>query len=172
MPLGSAMARSLSALGLSTWERWSAALRCCWRLGAGAGMARDLLRIAMAMAAAPPAASNAVPASTLGQRRARGRGGSSLRAVAASMYEILGAKLSWTETLPRAALTAIQARTRPTLGLAQPAAPTAAFLVIGPAWSASFDACMAIFLARHCMSAAGIADCFLLVSDTMSSPVN
>ncbi len=31
---------------------------------------------------------------------------------------------------------------------------------------------MAIFLARHCMSAAGIADCFDAVTDTMSSPVD
>jgi len=125
------------------------------------------LRSAIAVAAAAPAASSAVPAITFGQRRPRGLGGSSLRAVAASMADTLGAMLSCTETLPRAALTAIHARRRPTRGLAQPAAPVApclavfaALLVIGPAWSASFDACIAIFLARHCMSAAGITDCF------------
>lgn len=133
---------------------------------------RDLLRIARAVAAAAPAASKAVPASTFGQRRVRDRGGSSVRAVAASMAEIRGATLSCIATLPRAALTAAQARTRPTLGLAQPAAPTAYFLLIGPARSASLDACIAIFLARHCISAAGMADCFLLVTDTLSSPVN
>jgi hypothetical protein len=31
---------------------------------------------------------------------------------------------------------------------------------------------MAILLARHCMSAAGMTDCFLLVTDTLSSPVD
>lgn len=143
MPLVSAMARSASALGLSTLERWSGATFETLdggRRDIGGGFLRDLLRIAMAVAAAAPAASKAVPASTFGQRRACGLGGSSLRAVAASIDEILGATLSCTETLPRAALTAIQARRRPTRGLAQPAAPVApclavmaALLLIGPA---------------------------------------
>jgi hypothetical protein len=133
---------------------------------------RDFLRIASAIDAAAQAVSIAVPASTFGQRRVRCGGGSSVRAVAASMAEILGATVSCMDTLPRAALTAIQARSLPTLGLAQTAAPAAALLVIGPARSASFAACMAILLARHCMSAAGIADCFLVVTDTMSSPVD
>src|SRR5580658_194486 len=141
-------------------------------------MARDRLRIAIAVAAAAPAARSAVPASTLGHRRACGLGGSSLRAAAASTEDTRGATLSCTDTLPLAALTAIQARARPTLGFAQLAAPPApwpavmaALLVIGPALLASFDACIAIFLARHCMSAAGTTDCFWVVSDTMSSPV-
>ncbi len=134
------MARSASALGLSTFERWSEAPLDGWRTGIGGGFERAFFRIAMAVAAAAPAASNAVPASTLGQRRACGFGGSSLRAVAASTDESLGATFSCTETLPRAALTAIQARTRPTRGRAQPAAPVArrlaviaALLVIGRA---------------------------------------
>src|SRR5215469_7860622 len=136
MPLVSAMARSASALGLSTLERWSGATFDTLdggRRDIGGGFLRDLLRIAMAVAAAAPAASNAVPASTFGQRRDCGLGGSSLRATPASTEETLGATVSWTETLPRAALTAIQARTRPTRGLAQPAAPMVAFLVIGRA---------------------------------------
>jgi hypothetical protein len=90
------------------------------------------------------------------------------------MDEIFGATVSCTETLPRAARIAIHARTRPTLGLAQSAAPPAprlavpaALFVTGPAWSASFDACIASFLARHCMSAAGmLADLFLVMTDT------
>jgi len=84
----------------------------------------------MAVAAAAPAASKAVPAITFGQRRAWGFGGSSLRAAAASTDDNLGATFSWSETLPRAALTAIQARTRPTRGLAQPAAPVAPYLAV------------------------------------------
>jgi hypothetical protein len=49
----------------------------------------------------------------------------------------------------------------------------AAFLVIGPAWSASLDACMAIFLARHCMSELGmVADFFLVMTDTDVLPVS
>ena len=141
--------------------------------GMGGGMAPCLPRMAIAAAAAAPAASMAVPASTFGKRRDRGFGGSSFRAAMASMAETLGATVSCIETLPRAALTAIHARTRPTLGLAQVAAlpapclaVMAALLVIGRAWSASFDACMAIFLARHCMSAAGLAASFLDVTDT------
>jgi hypothetical protein len=110
----------------------------------------------------------------LGQRRDdRGLGGSSRLAVAASSAETLGASVSCTETLPRAARTAIHARTRPTLGLAQFAAlpapylaVKAAFLEIGPAWSANFEACMASFLARHCMSAAGIVVCFVVDTAT------
>src|SRR5215469_14466756 len=136
MPLVSAMARSASALGLSTLERWSGATFDTLdggRRDIGGGFLRDLLRSAMAVAAAAPAASNAVPASTFGQRRACGLGGSSLRATPASTDETLGATLSWTEMLPRAALTAIQARTRPTRGFAQPAAVMVAFLVIGRA---------------------------------------
>jgi hypothetical protein len=132
-----------------------------------------LLRSANAVAAATPAASSAVPASTLGQRRERGLGGSSRLAVAASIAETLGATVSCTATLPRAARTAIHARSRPTLGLAHVAAVSAlcravsaALLVIGPAWSASLEACMAIFLARHCMSAAGIVLRFVVVTAT------
>ena len=141
--------------------------------GIGGGIARCLLRIAMAAAAAAPAASMAVPARTFGKRRDRGFGGSSFRAAMASISETRGATVSCTATLPRTALTAIHARTLPTLGMAQVAAlpapclaVLAALLVIGRAWSASFDACMAIFLARHCMSAAGMAACFLDVTDT------
>ncbi|HET9898606.1 MAG TPA: hypothetical protein VFQ44_27095 [Streptosporangiaceae bacterium] len=99
-----------------------------------------MFRTAIAVAAAAPAASRAVPARTLGQRRGCDRGGSSRRAAAASTDETAGATLSWTDTLPRAALTAIQARTRPTLGFAQPnASPAlrravvAAIFVIGRA---------------------------------------
>src|SRR5215469_16094772 len=106
MPLVSAMARSASALGLSTLERWSGATFDTLdggRRDIGGGFLRDLLRIAMAVAAAAPAASNAVPASTFGQRRACGLGGSSLLATPASTDETLGATLSWTEMLPRAA---------------------------------------------------------------------
>src|ERR1700722_16930558 len=91
----------------------------------GAGMTCDLLRIAMAVAAAAPAASSATPAKTFGQRRAAGLGGSSRRAVAARTDETRGATLSCTEMLLLAARTAIQARTRPTRGLAQTAAPPA-----------------------------------------------
>src|ERR1022692_2140098 len=102
------------------------------------------LRRIMAVAAAPPAARIAVPTSSCGQRRDRCFGGSRRRAVAESMAPTFGATVSWTETLPRAARTAIHARARPTLGPAQPAAPpaprtaprladTAAFAVIGPA---------------------------------------
>jgi hypothetical protein len=108
------------------------------RCGIGGGVARARLRMAIAAAAAAPAASSAVPASTFGQRRLAGAGGSSLRAVAASIAETLGPTLFCIETLPLAALTAIQARTRPTFGLAQVAAPPArrravlaALLVIG-----------------------------------------
>jgi hypothetical protein len=140
MPFGSAMVRSASALGFSTLERWSDVPLDDRPRGIGGGTGRARLRIAIAVAAAAPAASNAVPAITLGQRRACGFGGSSRRAVAASMYEILGATFSCTVTLPRAALTAIHARIRPTRGLAHPAAPVAlclavmaALLVIGRA---------------------------------------
>ncbi len=80
--------------------------------------------------------------------------------------------------LPRAALTAIQARARPTLGLVQPAAlpaPALALLaarrVSGRAWSASFAAWTAIFLARHCMSVVGMIGVLCIVAGTMSSPV-
>ena len=117
------------------------------------------------------------PARTFGKRRDRGFGGSSFRAAMANMAATRGATVSCTATLPRTAPTAIHARTRPTLGLAQVAALSApclavfaALLVIGRAWSASFDACMAIFLARHCMSAAGMAPCFLDVTDTEVLP--
>ena len=168
----SASRRAASALGLSTVDCWSALLAGGLG-GMGGGTARCLLRIAMAAAAAAPAASMAVPARTFGKWRDRGLGGSSFRAAMANMAETLGATVSCTETLPRTALTAIHARTLPTLGLAQVAAlpapclaVIAAFFVIGRAWSASFDACMAIFLARHCMSAAGVAACFLDVTDT------
>jgi hypothetical protein len=171
MPFGSAMAGSGSAVGSSSLACWSDAF-LEGRGGIGGRSERVFQRIAIAKDAAAPAASMALPTSTFGQRRLRCRGGSSVRAVAASMAEILGATLSCTETLPRAALTAIQARTLPTLGLAQTAAPAAAFRVIGAAWSASFAACMAIFLARHCIWAAGMAGCFLVVTDTMSSPVD
>jgi hypothetical protein len=44
--------------------------------------------------------------------------------------------------------------------------------VIGRAWSASLDACMAIFRARHCMSVAGMTTFLLDVTDTLSSPVS
>src|SRR5579859_179664 len=135
--------------------------------------------MAMATAAAAPAPSRAVPASTFGTRRERGLGGSSLRAVAASTAESLGAMISVTETLPRAARTAIHARALPTFGVAQVAAVpalrfavSAALFVIGRAWSASFEACMAIFLARHCTSDAGMAIRFLDITDTLSSPVS
>jgi len=175
----SLLARSFSALGLSTVAGCSAVPLAGDLGGMADGMMRCLLRMAMAAAAAAPAASSAVPASTLGNRLDRGLGGSSRRAVAASMAESLGATVSCTETLPRAALTAIHARTRPTRGLAQSAAVPArclaflaALFVIGPAWSASFDACMAIFRARHCMSAAGTAVRFPDVTDTLSSPVS
>ena len=67
----------------------------------------------------------------------------------------------------------------PTLGLAQLVASSAPFLAViaarfvvmaarlvaGAAWSASLAACIAIFLARRCMSA-GMAGCFLVVTDT------
>ena len=104
------------------------------------GIAFDLFRMAIAVAAAAPAASSAVPASTFGQRLACGTGGSRRLAADASTEETLGATCSCTEMLPRAALTAIQARTRPTLGLAQVAvipaprrAVIVAFFVIGRA---------------------------------------
>ena len=168
----SASCRAASALGLSTTD-WSAAPLAGGLGGMGGGMVRCLARMAMAAAAAAPAASMAVPARTFGKRRERGFGGSSFRAAMANIAETLGATVSCTDSLPRTALTAIHARTRPTLGLAQVAAlpapcraVVAALLVIGRAWSASFDACMAIFLARHCMSAAGLAACFLDVTDT------
>src|ERR1700690_1714502 len=106
----------------------------------GGGIARCLPRMAMAAAAAAPAASMAVPARTFGNRRDRGLGGSSFRAAIASMADTRGATVSWTATLPRTAPTAIHARTRPTLGMAQVAAVPApclavmaALLVIGRA---------------------------------------
>jgi len=93
------------------------------------------------------------------------------------MAATLGATVSCTETLPRAALTAIHARTLPTRGLAQFAAVparrlavSAALFVSGRAWSASFEACIAIFRARHCMSAAGMVVRFPDVTNTLSSP--
>jgi len=147
------------------------------RGGSGA-VVPGLLRITIAAAAAPAAASIAVPARTFGHRRDCGFGGSSLRAVAASMADTRGATVSCTETLPLAARTAIHARALPILGMAQSAAPparrlavTAAFFVIGAAWSASFAACVAIFLACHCMAETGMpADFFLVITDTELPP--
>jgi hypothetical protein len=169
--------RPASALGFSTVDGCSAVPLD--GIGRSGGKFCCLARMAMAAAAAAPAASRAVPAITFGQRRDRGLGGSSRRAVAASMVESRGATVSWTETLPRAALTAIHARALPTRGLAHVAALPAprlavfaALFVIGRAWSASLDACMAIFRARHCMSAAGMTTFFLDVTDTLSSPVS
>jgi hypothetical protein len=140
---------------------------------------RAFLRIAMPAAAAAPAASSADPARTFGQRRDCGLGGASFLAAIASMAETVGATVSCIEMLPRAALTAIHARALPTCGSAHVAAEPArrlavlvALFVMGAARSASFDACMAIFLARHCMSAAGMMACFLDVSDTEPSPVS
>jgi hypothetical protein len=140
---------------------------------------REFLRIVMAVTAAAPAASSAIPARAFGQRRDCGLGGSSFLAATASMAETLGATVSCIEMLPRAALTAIHARALPTCGLAHVAAVSArrlaalvALFVLGAARSASFDACAAIFLARHCMSAAGMVACFLDVTDTDPSPVS
>lgn len=113
------MARCLSAFGLAIRELWSEAPLDGGRFDPLPGIALDRLRMAIAAAAAAPAASSAVPASTFGQRLVCGTGGSSFRAAVASTDETLGARCSCTEMLPRAALTAIQARTRPTLGLAQ-----------------------------------------------------
>ena len=103
-------------------------------------MRRCLSRMAIAAAAAAPAASSAVPANIFGMRRDRGFGGSSRLAVAASMAATLGATVSCTATLLRVALTAIHALTLPTFGPAQLAAVparrlavSAAFFVIGRA---------------------------------------
>jgi hypothetical protein len=175
-PLNSAslISRSASAFGSTIFTDGSAPAAAGGLGGSGVRMARALLRSTIAVAAAPPAASSAVPATIFGQRRPRRFGGSSLRAVVASIDETFGPMVSCTLTLPRAARIAIQARILPTLGLAQPAAPSAprlavpaALLVIGPAWSASFDACAASFLARHCMSEAGmLAALYLVTTDT------
>jgi hypothetical protein len=134
----SLIGRWLPVAGLAMVERCAESPLDDSRCGIGGGVARTRLRMANAPAAAAPAASSIVPASTFGQRRLAGAGGSSLRAVAASIAETFGPILSCIETLPLAALTAIQARTRPTLGLALVAAPPArrravmvALLVIG-----------------------------------------
>jgi len=102
----------------------------------------------MAVAAATPAASRAVPARTRGSRLERVPDGSSRRAADASADEMRGARLSWTATLPRAARAAIQERARPARGRAQPIAPAAprpavmaARQVTGPAPPAFRDGC-------------------------------
>jgi len=149
-----------------------------------------LFLIAMAVAAAAPAASSAAPASTFGRRRDRRLGGSSFLAAVVIMAATLGATLSCTATLPRSARTAIHTLARPILGLAHSAALPAprfaltaprfalvaprfalfvAVSVIGRAWSASLDACMAILLARLCMSAGTMA-LFLDITDTALPP--
>jgi hypothetical protein len=177
----SLFARSASAFGLSPADCGSVVLLAGVPEGIGGGgiepIMREFLRIAMAVAAAAPAASSAVPARTFGQRRDCRLGGSSFLAAIAIMAETLGATVSVIETLPRAALTAIHARALLTCGLAHVAAVPArrlavfvALFVMGAARSASFDACMAIFLARHCMSAAGMMACFLDITDTDPSP--
>jgi hypothetical protein len=157
-----------------------------WSAGPGAAlggiaMARMafLLRIDTAATAAAPATSSAMPASIGGIIRFRRFGGSSLLAAVASMAATRGPIVSCIDTLPRAALTAIQPLALLTRGLAQPAAMSArrlavnaALLVIGRARSARFDACMAIFLARHCSSLAGIVlwTPFLDIADSHSFP--
>ena len=183
MTSASLLARSASAFGFSPADRGSVVLLDGLPDGIGGGcierIMREFFRIAIAVAAAAQAASIAVPARTFGQRRDCRLGGSSFLAAIASMAEALGATVSCIEMLPRAALTAIHARALPTCGLAHVAAVSArrlaflaALLVMGAARSASFDACMAIFLARHCMSAAGVTACFLDVTDTDPSPVS
>jgi hypothetical protein len=179
----SLVARSASAFGLSPADCGSVVLLDEVPEGIGVGgtdrIMRAFLRIVMAVAAAAAAASSAVPAITFGQRRDCCLGGSSFLAATASMAETLGATVSCIETLLRAALTAIHARALPTCGLAHVAALPArrlavlvALFVMGAARSASLDACMAIFLARHCISAAGMMARFPDVTDTDSSPVN
>lgn len=78
----------------------------------GIAMARMafLLRIDTAATAAAPARSSAMPASIGGIMRVLRFGGSSLLAAVASMAAIRGPIVSCIDTLPRAALTAIQPR--------------------------------------------------------------
>jgi hypothetical protein len=179
----SLLARSASAFGFSPADCASVVLLDGLPEGIGDGcierIMRVFLRIAIAVAAAAHPASSAVPTRTLGQRRDFILGGSSFLAAIASMAEPLGPTVSRIEMLPRAALTAIHARALPTCGLAHVAAVPArrlailvALFVMGAARSASFDACMAIFLARHCISAGGMMACFLDVTDTGPSPVS
>lgn len=139
-----------------------------------------LLRIDIAVTAAAPAASRAMPASIIGIFADRRLGGSSFSAAVDSMAATRGPTVSRIVTLPRAARTAIQPRAWWTRGLAQPAAMSAwrlalkaAFLVSGRARSARFDACAAIFLARHWISLAGMParwTCFLDIAESHSSP--
>jgi hypothetical protein len=175
--------RSAPAFGLSAPDGGSAAVLEEDSEGiGGVGIERTIrafLRIAIAAAAAAPAASSAIPARAFGHRRDCRLGGSSFLAATASMVETLGATVSCIEMLPRAALTAIHARALPTCGLAHVAAVSARCLavlvarfVMGAARSASFDACAAIFLARHCMSAVGMVVCFVDITDTDPSPVS
>src|SRR5215472_18485625 len=110
------------------------------RGGTGGGMRASRLRMAIAAAAAQPAASSAAPARIFGMRRERGLGGSRRRAVASSMAASLGATDFCTETLPRAALIAIHVLIVTTFGPAHSAADPAwrfadiaAFIVIGRA---------------------------------------